>query len=371
MRKILIIAALFVSAALQAQTFSTSGWWKPADPPFSPVVGEDGMITFRLRAPKARQVKLAFGEGKVLVQEMTQRPDGVWETTIGPVSAGVYEYKFEVDGLKVLDYGNPAVKAGTEIYCNTVEVPGDRIDTRELTGSEVDVISYRSSVLGTYRRVCVYVPAVYFEQPKRSFPVLYLRHGGGDHERSWWESAYADAILDNAIAAGAEPMLVVMTNGLTDGSWAGGSTPEGIALLEKELLDDVIPLVEKRYRVRKDRASRAIAGLSMGGGQSFVIGLHNLDKFAWVGEFSSGLLSDTELDLGRYSVDLDPARVNTLRLLWISCGTKDERWEGHQAFSAKLDELGIKHTFDSAPYAHEWQFWREQLYAFASRLFKK
>ena len=226
MRKMLTAIALFVAVALQAQTFSTSGWWKPAEPPFSPVVGADGMITFRLKAPKARVVKLAFGEGKILVQEMKQRPDGVWETTIGPVAPGEYEYKFEVDGLKVLDYGNPSVKAGTEIYCNTVDVPGDRIDTRDLTGSEVDVISYRSSALGTYRRVCVYVPAVYFEQPKRKFPVLYLRHGGGDHERSWWESAHADAILDHALAAGAEPMLVVMTNGLTDGSWAGGSTPE-------------------------------------------------------------------------------------------------------------------------------------------------
>ena len=371
MRKILTLIALSMALCLQAQTFSTSGWWKPADPPFSPVVGEDGMVTFRLRAPKARQVFVAFGEGDVLKREMVQRPDGVWETTIGPIGAGVYEYKFEVDGVKVLDYGNPSVKAGTEIYGNTVEIPGGRIDERRLTGSEVDVISYRSSVLGTYRRVCVYVPAVYFEQPKRSFPVLYLRHGGGDHERSWWESANADAILDNAIAAGAEPMLVVMTNGLTDGSWAGGSTPEGIALLEKELLDDVIPLVEKRYRVRKDRLSRAIAGLSMGGGQSFVIGLHNLDKFAWVGEFSSGLLSDTELGLSGYGVDMDASRINTLRLLWISCGTEDERWEGHKAFSAKLNEQGIKHTFDSAPYAHEWQFWREQLYAFASRIFKK
>ena len=113
------------------------------------------MITFRLKAPKARVVKLAFGEGKILVQEMKQRPDGVWETTIGPVAPGEYEYKFEVDGLKVLDYGNPSVKAGTEIYCNTVDVPGDRIDTRDLTGSEVDVISYRSSALGTYRRASI------------------------------------------------------------------------------------------------------------------------------------------------------------------------------------------------------------------------
>ena len=373
MRKLSLLIALLASLTLSAQTFSTSGWWKPAEPPFSPVVGADGMITFRLKAPKARVVKLAFGEGKILVKEMSQRPDGVWETTIGPVSPGEYEYKFEVDGLKVLDYGNPSVKAGTEIYCNTVDVPGaDRIDQRRLTGSQVDVISYRSSALGTYRRVCVYVPAVYYDQPKRKFPVLYLRHGGGDHERSWWESAHADAILDNAIEAGAEPMLVVMTNGLTDGSWAGGSTPEGIDLLERELLKDVIPLVEKRYRVRKERLSRAIAGLSMGGGQSFVIGLRNPDRFAWVGEFSSGLLSDPELDLDSYGVTLDAAGINqALRLLWISCGTEDERWEGHCAFSAKLDSLGIRHTFDSAPYAHQWQFWREQLYAFASRIFKK
>ena len=120
------LSALLLSVTLQAQTFSTSGWWAPAAPKFSPVVGEDGMITFRLKAPKARQVNLVFGEGKVLVQEMLQRPDGVWETAVGPVKPGVYEYKFEVDGLKVLDYGNPAVKAGTEIYCNTVEVFGEK-----------------------------------------------------------------------------------------------------------------------------------------------------------------------------------------------------------------------------------------------------
>lgn len=374
MRKLIAItaASLVLSLAASAQGFSTSGWWKPAGPVFSPQVHSDRSVTFRLKAPKARTVRLAFGEGDILYKDM-QEQRGIWEVTIGPVEPGVYEYKFEVDGLKMLDYPNPAVKAGTEIYCNTVEIKGDepRFDERILTGSEIDVISYRSSALGTYRRVCIYVPAIYFEEPRRSFPVLYLRHGGGDNERSWWESAQADAIMDNAIAAGATPMLVVMTNGLTDGSWAGGSSPEGMALLEKELLSDVIPLVEKRYRVRKDRASRAIAGLSMGGGQSFVIGLRNLDKFAWIGEFSSGLLSDPALDLAPYGVTLDPATINkSLKLLWISCGTKDERWEGHCAFDALLTRNGIVHGFDSAPYAHQWQFWREQLYTFVGRIFK-
>lgn len=374
MRKLIAItaASLVLSLAASAQGFSTSGWWEPAGPVFSPQVHSDRSVTFRLKAPKARTVRLAFGEGDILYKDM-QEQRGIWEVTIGPVEPGVYEYKFEVDGLKMLDYPNPAVKAGTEIYCNTVEIKGDepRFDERILTGSEIDVISYLSSALGTYRRVCIYVPAIYFEEPRRSFPVLYLRHGGGDNERSWWESAQADAIMDNAIAAGATPMLVVMTNGLTDGSWAGGSSPEGMALLEKELLSDVIPLVEKRYRVRKDRASRAIAGLSMGGGQSFVIGLRNLDKFAWIGEFSSGLLSDPALDLAPYGVTLDPATINkSLKLLWISCGTKDERWEGHCAFDALLTRNGIVHGFDSAPYAHQWQFWREQLYTFVGRIFK-
>ena len=367
------LAALLMTVSLQAQTFSTAGGWGPEPPKFSPVVGEDGMITFRLKAPKARVVKLVFGEWDIVPKEMTQRPDGVWETTVGPVAPGVYEYKFEVDGLKVLDYGNPSLKAGTEIYGNTVEVPGDRIDARRSAGSEVDVISYRSSSLGTLRRVCVYVPAVYYEKPKQQFPVLYLRHGGGDNERSWWDSANADVILDNAIGSGeAVPMLVVMTNGLTDGSWAGGSTAGGMDLLEQELLQDVIPLVEKRYRVRKDKASRAIAGLSMGGGQAFVIGLRNPDKFAWVGEFSSGLLSDTQWNAGDYGVDFNAVKGNRdLRLLWISCGKKDTRWEGHCAFSKRLDEAGIGHVFDAADYGHEWQFWREQLHRFSCRLFKK
>jgi enterochelin esterase family protein len=354
--------ALFVAVALQAQTFSTSGWWKPAEPPFSPVVGADGMITFRLKAPKARVVKLAFGEGKILVQEMKQRPDGVWETTIGPVAPGEYEYKFEVDGLKVLDYGNPSVKAGTEIYCNTVDVPGDRIDTRDLTGSEVDVISYRSSVLGTYRRVCVYVPAVYFEQPKRKFPVLYLRHGGGDHERSWWESAHADAILDHALAAGAEPMLVVMTNGLTDGSWAGGSTPEGMALLEQELLSDVIPLVEKRYRVRKDRLSRAIAGLSMGGGHTISASVLYPEMFDYICPLSAAGQASPE--------QIAALKKAGVKLYFLACGDADFLFEGSKTLDKTLTEQGLDHIYFVSDGGHTWSNWRLYLNTFAPKLFK-
>lgn len=318
------LAPLLLAVGLNAQNnFSTQGWWEPAGKTY-PLV-ENGSITFRLEAPEARKVTLLFDEWTILRQEMSRGQDGIWETTVSGVKPGVYEYKFVVDGNVVLDMKNPSVKFGTEIYANTVEVTGaePRVDQRVLTGSQVDILSYRSSSLGRYRRIWVYVPEAYFRNKNKKFPVLYLRHGGGDDESSWVRSANADAIMDNLIAAGkADPMIVVMTNGLTDGSWAGGSSPEGMKTLETELLSDVIPLVESRYRVKKDRRHRAIAGLSMGGGQSFVIGLRNLDKFSAIGEFSSGLLSEP-FDYEKYGIDPDSVKINdSLNLLWVSC----EHW---------------------------------------------
>lgn len=373
MKRLIIItsASLLLTMSLSAQNnFSTQGWWEPAGKNY-PLV-ENGSITFRLEAPEARKVTLLFDEWTILRQEMSRGQDGIWETTVSGVKPGVYEYKFVVDGNVVLDMKNPSVKFGTEIYANTVEVTGaePRVDQRVLTGSQVDILSYRSSSLGRYRRIWVYVPEAYFRNKNKKFPVLYLRHGGGDDESSWVRSANADAIMDNLIAAGkADPMIVVMTNGLTDGSWAGGSSPEGMKILETELLSDVIPLVESRYRVKKDRRHRAIAGLSMGGGQSFVIGLRNLDKFSAIGEFSSGLLSEP-FDYEKYGIDPDSVKINdSLSLLWVSCGTLDTRWNGHQAFDADLTRRGIRHTFDSSRYGHQWQFWREQLALFVQQVF--
>ena len=361
--------------SIYGQTFSTEGWWSPETQKYSPVVTVDGLITFRTSAPNAKEVKLVFGEWDVQPVNMHKNVKGDWEITIGPVVPGVYEYKFDIDGLKVLDYKNPTVKVGTEVYGSVVEVCASvpRFDQYVHAGSEVDVISYISTSLSQRRKVYVYIPAVYYENPEIRLPVLYLRHGGGDDESSWIRSASADAIMDNLIAGGnAEPMIVVMTNGLTDGSWAGGSNVEGMRALEEELLNDVIPLVEKRYRVLTDRKSRAIAGLSMGGGQAFVIGMRHLELFSAIGEFSSGLLSDSSWDYSKYgiaSID-DSVKVNSmLSLLWVSCGTKDSRWEGHKEFCQLLDRKGIKHTFRHSEHGHEWQFWREQLRDFATALF--
>lgn len=378
MRKTLsIIIAALAALSLNAQvnTFSTEGWWGPAAPKFSPVVNEDQSVTFRLKAPSAQKVELLLGEWDVVSVQMSKNNEGAWEYTSAPLKAGVYEYKFLVDGVKVLDYCNPDIKVGTEIYGNIVRVEGTepRYDRKSIAGSQVDIISYKSTALDRIRKAYVYVPAIYYEKPKLKLPVLYLRHGGGDSESSWVDAAGADAIMDNLIASGkAEAMLVVMTNGLIDGSWSSGSTPEGIQALEKELLEDVIPLIESRYRVRDDAAHRAIAGLSMGGGQSFVIGLRNLDTFDYVGDFSAGILSDGKFDYTKYGISAisEPEKINNgLRLLWISCGTKDTRWQGHLNFSAELRKKGVNHEFRSEEYGHEWEFWRIQLRDFASAIF--
>ena len=373
-----LLAAGVQVGAQEQSVFSTQGWWKPAEPPFSPVVHDDGSITFRIDAPDAREAVLLFDEWDVREVPMQKNGEGIWSATVGPVGPRLYQYKFRVDGVVTLDMRNPAVKAGTEIYGNVVEVPGrdrPRFDEiRDGEGGELHILTYRSTPLGIRRSVRVYVPRAALEEPDRYFPVLYLRHGGGDNESSWSVDGRADVILDNLIADGkAVPMYVVMTNGLTDGSWAGGSTPEGITMLEQELLSDVIPLIENRYRVFRDKRHRAIAGLSMGGGQSFVIGLRHPDLFCAVGDFSAGILSELPFDYDRYlpGVMQDPDRINReLDLLWLSCGTKDPRYQGHLKMVEDLRGRGVDLEFYEGPWGHEWQFWRLQLHNFVQRLFR-
>lgn len=374
---LLINLVAFTSYAQDSKnTFSTEGWWKPAEPPFSPAVHDDGSITFRLKAPGAKKVTLNFDEWDVSKWDMKNDGKGTWEVTIPPVSPRVYQYTFEVDGMQVVDFANPDVKAGTSVYGSIVEVHGKtpRYDEiQDVPHGEVHILTYKSTPLGRIRSMYVYVPVQYERQQNRYFPVLYLRHGGGDNESSWVKDGRAAIIMDNLIAEGkAVPMLVVMSNGLTDGSWAGGSSVEGMKILEEELLKDIIPLIESRYRVKKEQSGRAIAGLSMGGGQSFVIGLRNLDKFSAIGQFSSGLLSDKNFNFKEYISDFpfDPEVVNdSLSLLWISCGEKDTRYQGHLDFVNELKKRSIAHEFYSAPYGHEWEFWRQQLRDFSQRLF--
>ncbi len=373
---VLVSATLFANAQKPKNDYSVQGWWGPAAPPYSPVVHKDKSITFRLKAKLAKRVSLLFGEWDIKPQAMTADTAGNWELRIAPVSPGVYAYQFAVDGLNIIDPKNPIVKSGTEVYGSIVEVLAEvpRFDeAQNVPHSTIETSKYYSSALKKPRGMVVVLPADYRSSQQR-YPVLYLRHGGGDNETSWTQAAgKADVIMENLVAARkARPMIIVMTNGLIDGTWAGGSNKEGVEQLEQELLKDIVPFVESNYRVLANKDSRAIAGLSMGGGQAYLIGLKNLDKFSYIAEFSAGLLSDGKFDINeRIPGIYEKANAinSAVKLLWIACGKDDPRYNGHQALSYILKEKNIKHEFHESKGGHEWLFWREQLAAFMQRIF--
>lgn len=374
----LALVLIVIFNARGENTFSTDGWWKPAEPPFSPAVESDNSVTFRFKAPEAHNVLLLFDEWSMRKVPMEKDSVGIWSVRIPNLNPGVYQYKYLVDGIETIDPVNPCVKAGTIVYGSIVEIPGiseKRFDEIQFADcSELHSLTYKSTPLGMIRKLNVYVPKDAIQHPEKEFPVLYLRHGGGDNENSWINDGKAAVIMDNLIHNhDAVPMFIVMTNGLTDGSWSGGSTTEGISTLEEELMKDVIPLIEHRYNVSKDKSGRAIAGLSMGGGQAFVIGLRNLDKFSAIGEFSAGILSDGKFDYERYMPGIidNPKHINdNLELFWISCGTLDTRYAGHLETLSELRNRGVEFQFDEMEYGHEWQFWRLQLYEFTKRIFR-
>jgi enterochelin esterase-like enzyme len=378
----LLIAVALVSACLiSAQdaprarnTYHSSGGASAAPRVISPEVRADRTIVFRLKAPTATLVTLSFSGSK----PMTRDDAGLWTATVGPLEPELYTYTFVVDGVRILDPGNPNLKNGRAPDASMVEVPGDppRFDElQNVPHGALHIRTYLSTPLKRARKLYVYVPSQYDVEPNRRFPVLYLRHGSGDNEENWSDTGRAGVILDNLIAQHqAAPMIIVMPNGDTDGSWAGGSSPGGIELLSQELLTDIIPMIDRTYRVKPGRENRAITGLSMGGGQAFTIGLKHLDLFAWVGEFSSGLVSDTEFHLDQHLPGfLDhPDDVNRkLKLLFLSCGTEDPRFPGQLDLAANLKQHHIRYVWYPTPGVHEWKVWRHALAEFDRKVFQE
>jgi enterochelin esterase-like enzyme len=380
-----LIAAAFASACLLAAQVATQDTPRPkntyhstgasAAPRLaSPEVRPDRTIVFRLRAPEAARVTLSFAGTK----PMSKDDAGVWIATVGPLEPEIYQYNFVVDGVRILDPGNPSLKNGRAPDASIVEVPGNPPRFDELQAvphGALHIRTYLSTPLKRPRKLYVYTPPQYDLEPNRRFPVVYLRHGSGDNEENWSDTGRAGVILDNLIAQHkAAPMIVVMPNGDTDGSWAGGSSPEGIELLSQELLTDIIPMIDGTYRVARGRENRAITGLSMGGGQAFTIGLKHLDLFAWVGEFSSGLVSDTDFRLDKYLPGfLDhPGDINRkLKLLFLSCGAEDPRYPGQLDLADNLKRHNIRYVWYPSPGVHEWKVWRHALSEFAQKVFQE
>ena len=349
-----------------------------APAPRSPEISAGRMVTFRLAAPNAREVAVT-GEFMKGAQPLVKDANGIWSVTIGPVEPEIYYYSFTIDGVKTIDPGNPEVKTGStpSTISSVLEVQGDQTafyDGQPVPHGEIRADWYHSKSLSALRRVTVYTPPDYDRAPAKRYPVLYLFHGANADDTAWTRLGHVNFILDNLLAAGKTiPFLVVMPfgYGIPPGTKpapenAGLSNQE---LFSRDLIGDVIPFIQARYRVNPERTARAIIGLSMGGGESLAIGLDHLELFAYMGGFSSGLRPD---EFGKIfaATAADPKVANEkLRLLWIGCGTEDGAMVNNKAFDDFLNQHGVKHTFHQSPGGHTWMVWRRYLYEVAPLLF--
>jgi enterochelin esterase-like enzyme len=350
----------------------------------SPEVNADRTVTLRFRAPEATAVDLVgeinMGKGP---QPMAKGEDGVWTTTVGPLPPEIWSYNFRVQGVEVPDPSNASIKPVPPGFpmASFVEVPGTSpafYDSRPVPHGDVRVVMYESKTMGVTRYLWIYTPPGY-DESKVKYPVLYLLHGNGEAQNGWVMNGRANIILDNLIAdRKAQPMLVVMPQGhaLQAAGVAPlvrlpGETQMYSERFPKDLLEDVIPLVERRFRVIADADHRAIAGLSMGGGQALTIGLTHQELFHYVLGYSAALSAQFMNSEQEFKdVLAHPAKATAkLHLLWVSCGRQDFLYEANRQFADTLKGKGVKLTYRETEGAHVWSVWRNNLNESAPLLF--
>ena len=353
----------------------------------------DGQVTFRFVAPKARKVSVSaswmgYDASKL---QMTQDQNGIWSVSTPKPAPELYTYNIVVDGVTMLDPSNVQVQRDGSRYMNALLVPGDYADLYAECSKpgNVEHVWYYSAENGMTRRMYVYTPAGYDRNNKSvKYPVLYLLHGGGGDEDAWSTLGRTCQILDNLIAQGkAKPMIVVMPNG-NPNQYAAQTLGIPVKTDVKQyasgfdnyssLVADILPYIEKNYPVIKNRKGRAVAGLSMGGGQSFFIAFRNVDVFANVGIFSSGLIGATALGNAPFDAEQhfpgmysNPAKYNKFDVIYLACGEQDNRIDGMLDFKQKLTDKGYKGVvWEQYPGAHEWKVWRRNLSSFVQLIFK-
>jgi enterochelin esterase-like enzyme len=354
----------------------------------SPEVSADRKITFRVHAPKAESIQLGGsgdipGTGFNQASPLTKGEDGVWSVTMGPLQPGSYRYNFNIDGVGTLDPRNRLTSESNATTWSLVDVPGaDWLDLKNVPHGAVAEVTYWSTKLNKFRRLHVYTPPGY-EAGAGKYPIFYLLHGAFDSDDSWSTVGRAGIILDNLIAAGkAKPMVVVMPNGHTGPfSFGGGGGGSMFGDFEAEFVTDIMPLVEQRYRVHTDRANRAIAGLSMGGAHTLHIGIPHLDKFAYLGVYSSGIFGIAGGGPGgqpqgpsfeeQHKAILDDAKLKDgLKHFWFATGKDDFLVETTRGTVEMFKKHKFNVIYDETDGAHSWDKWREYLHEFAPKLFQ-
>jgi enterochelin esterase-like enzyme len=360
-----------------------------------PRVDNAGRVQIRVKAPDATKVKLNFWSGPKV--DMAKQPDGFWTVTTSPLVPGLHYYTLQIDGAEVSDPNTHAYFGGSK-PASAVEVPepgSTYYSIQNVPHGQVREVWYSSKVTGTWRHALVYTPPNYDAQTRVRYPVLYLQHGGGEDETGWTKQGNANFILDNLIAAGkCKPMIIVMAYGYAQR--AGRSVPDSTTLpfgspemmkmmqemtaaFEDDVIQVLIPCIDSTFRTLSDRDHRAMAGLSMGGMQTFQITLNHLDLFSYIGGFSGAdaslVLNGEKLDpkTTHNGVFADPAAfAKKVHLLWIGVGTvePENMRTGIQRLHQSLAEAKIQHIYYESPETdHEWQTWRRDLKDFVSRLF--
>ena len=396
MKKYIVIALLGLTGLVQAQEALFSGQQVS-----SPQVNDDKSVTFRLVAPQADTVQVTGdflpsvkvdtpmgkvdGPGKAL---LSKNEEGVWTYTTSVLAPELYNYAFIVDGFKTTDPANPFLIRDVASVTNIFIVPGEQADlyrVQDVPHGTVASRWYDAKDLGFDRKLSVYTPPGY-ETSAAEYPVLYLLHGAGGDEEAWLSLGRAAQILDNLIAQGkAEPMLVVMPNGNVGQDAAPGAgsdgfytpqfmTPETMNGKYEAQFMDIVSFIEANYRVKADKAHRAIAGLSMGGYHSMHISRFYPDTFDYVGLFSAAIIPrEDKSDKGVYAnfdETLKAQNENGYQLYWIGIGKTDFLYEANTAFRKQLDQMDMPYEYMETEGGHIWRNWRVYLSEFVPLLFE-
>jgi len=380
LQKALAVILFFgIAVKLQAQEISAM----TAPRVVSPEVNPDNSVTFRILSEKANEVTLNgswMGFRETL--PLTKAENGVWSATIKPLPSSMYHYNFFIDGVAAIDVTNPqALRDGTR-YASLLMIPGDGSSVYQLNETphgNISQVWYPSPTLGADRRMYVYTPPGY-DSGKDSYPVLYLLHGAGGDEDAWSSLGRANLILDNLIASGkSKPMIVVMTNG---NAWQtstlrqvpGLPTPTRETFgqfqgkFEKSLVEDVVPYIEKNFRVKADKNHRALAGLSMGGGHTITASITYPGTFGYIGVFSSGIF-DANADMAEMEKKFTALKASGVNKYWVACGKEDFVMDSNKRLLSVLDKTGFEHEYFENEGGHTWANWRTYLSMFAPMLF--
>jgi enterochelin esterase-like enzyme len=340
-----------------------------------PQILPDSRVIFSTKAPDAKKVQVDLGRKYDMVKDTA----GVWTVTTDSISEGFHYYSLLIDGVAIAD---PASQTfyGMGRMASGIEIPfagGGYYATKNIPHGDTRIKKYFSAVTNSWRQVYIYTPPGYDSNITIKYPVLYLLHGGGEDETGWAKQGKTDLIVDNLIAdKKAVPMLVVMVDGNFYGNGGGiaGFGEPALKSFENELMQNVIPFVEKNFRIKTDAANRALAGLSMGGLQTLYAGLRNTDMFSYLGVFSSGWWANQPaLAEPQYAFMKEhSSSINSnLKSFWIAMGGQEDiAYKNCKIMLGRFDEMDVKYKYSEYPGGHTWPVWRNNLYNFAQVLFR-